>query len=77
MFCRRVKGLCEQTRACGARMCAPNAALDSVPADVSQRVRLVDGLVLYRFGANAGKLGPTSGSRASGACASRNARRSV
>ena len=46
-----------------------NAALDSVPADVSQRVRLVDGLVLYRFGGNAGKLGPTSGSRASGACA--------
>jgi hypothetical protein len=54
-----------------------NAALDSVPTDVSQRVRLVNGLVLYRFGGNAGKLGPTSDSRDSGTCASRNARRSV
>jgi len=41
----------------------PNADLDSVVSEISQQVRLLDGLVRYRFGGNAELIGAWANAR--------------
>ncbi len=41
----------------------PNADLDSVVSEISQQVRLLDGLVRYRFGGNAELMGAWANAR--------------
>ena len=46
-----------------ARACGRDPDLDSVVSEISQRVRLLDGLVRYRFGGNAELMGAWASAR--------------
>jgi len=53
----------EATRAAKREHVGASADLDSVVSEISQQVRLLDGLVRYRFGGNAELMGAWASAR--------------